>query len=167
MTHSLDAPDIRLARPEEYERVGEITVEAYRALEGFNNETGYETELRDVAGRVRDAEVFVALRGIVVVGGITFVAESTSALSEWEDEGAAGIRMLAIDPSAQGLGIGRKMTEFTIERARALGKKRMLLHSADIMRAAHGLYESMGFVRAPEIDFSVETVNLIGYRLEL
>ena len=97
----------------------------------------------------------------------SFVADSTSALSEWDDADAAGVRLLAIAPDHQGKGIARALTAFTIDRARGLGKARLLLHSTDFMNSAHRLYESMGFVRAPELDFEVEPVILLGYRLEL
>ncbi len=160
-------PVIRPVRSSEYEIVGDLTLRAYQGLAGFTDTGGYEDELTDVASRVQGAEVFVALVDDEIVGGITFVADSTSPLSEWDDAGAAGIRMLAISPEHQGKGLGRALTAFTIERARALGKARVLLHSTDFMHSAHRLYESMGFVRAPELDFSVEVVSLIGYRLEL
>jgi GNAT superfamily N-acetyltransferase len=160
-------PVIRPVAPDEYARVGDLTVAAYAGLPGFVDVGGYARELRDVAGRVRDAEVFVACVDDKIVGGITFVADSTSPLSEWDDAGASGIRMLAIAPEAQGMGLGRALTEFTLERSRTLGKKRMLLHSASFMAPAHKLYESMGFVRLPEIDFEVDPVILLGYRLEL
>lgn len=161
------SPVIRPVAKNEYVRVGDLTAAAYEGLAGFVNVDGYLDELRDVEGRVRDAEVFVAEVAGEIVGGITFVGDSNSPLSEWDDKLASGIRMLAIAPEAQGAGLGRKMTQFTIDRSRALGKQRMLLHSADFMHSAHRLYESMGFVRLPEIDFSVEPVNLLGYRLEL
>lgn len=164
---SAKSPVIRPVAESEFSSVGDLTVAAYEGLPGFANVDGYVDELRDVGARVRDAEVFVAVVGGKIVGGITFVGDSASPLSEWEDEEAAGIRMLAISPEAQGMGLGRKMTQFTIDRSRKLGKQRMLLHSADIMHSAHRLYESMGFVRQPEMDFSVETVKLLGYRLEL
>lgn len=160
-------PVIRPVTKSEFDSVGDLTVTAYEGLTGFVNVDGYVDELRDVAGRVRDAEVFVVVVDGEVMGGITFVAESASPLSEWDDESAAGIRMLAISPEAQGLGLGRLLTQFTLDRSRRLGKKRVLLHSANFMHSAHRLYESMGFVRAPEIDFEVEPVILWGYRLEL
>lgn len=162
-----DTPVIRAVRSSEYETVGDLTLRAYQSLPEFTNTGGYEDELKDVAGRARDAEVFVALVEGRIVGGITFVADSTSPLSEWDDAAAAGIRMLAIVPEAQGKGLGRALTAYSIERARGLGKTCLLLHSTDFMQSAHRLYESMGFVRTPEIDFSVETVNLLGYRLDL
>lgn len=162
-----EAPVIRAVRPADYETVGDLTLAAYQGLAGFTNTGGYEDELKDVASRVQGAEVFVALLGDEIVGGITFVADSASPLSEWDDAGAAGVRMLAISPEHQGKGLGRALTAFTIDRARDLGKARLLLHSTDFMHSAHRLYETMGFVRAPELDFSVEVVSLIGYRLEL
>ena len=78
----MKSPVIRPVAESEFDRVGDLTVAAYEGLTEFVNVDGYVDELRDVAGRVRDAEVFVVVVDGEVMGGITFVAESTSPLSE-------------------------------------------------------------------------------------
>lgn len=52
-----------------------------------------------------------------------------------------------------------------IRRARARGAAYLGLHTMDVMRSAVRMYERMGFVRAPELDFSpAEGVLARGYR---
>ncbi len=131
-------------------------------------EQEYFRELANVAGRDRDAEVCIALLPTgELVGAVTLVLDSSSSMSEWEGADAAGFRMLAVAPDAQGQGIGRALSDYCVMRARDAGKKEMLIHSRDIMYAAQKIYKEMGFARAPNRDFEVDGVKLLALRLGL
>ena len=145
--------EIRLIRPEEFEVVAHITLMAYRHLGDGLPLGPYESQLLDVATRARDSEVYVALGDdAVVMGGVTFVPGPERAMAEFRDPDACGIRMLATDPALQGRGAGRALVQTCIERARELGRRRIILHSAPAMTLAQSLYSRMGFERAPELD---------------
>ncbi len=144
---------IRRIRPEEYEALGLITVAAYRQLNRGEPLGPYERQLRDVATRARDSEVFVALdEEGNLMGGVTFVPDAERAMAEFRDPRACGIRMLATDPAFQGRGAGRALVQTCIERARHEGRTRIILHSAPAMTLAQALYLRMGFLRAPGLD---------------
>ncbi len=88
--------------------------------------------------------------------------------SDYADErrDAAGIRMLAVAADAQGRGVGEALTRACIDRARAAGRGQIVLHSTDRMTTAHRLYERLGFVRDPSIDWEGEPgLWLRGFRL--
>jgi GNAT superfamily N-acetyltransferase len=164
--------EIRSVRPDEHERLGEITVAAYRAInpphaEGDLDE--YEAELRDVAGRAAGADVLVAVDGDgAVLGGVTYVPDRTSPFAEFDDPEAAGIRMLAVAPEAQGRGVGEALTRACIDRAVAAGRARILLHSTEWMTTAHRIYERLGFQRDPSLDWQVgDDFWLRGFRLRV
>jgi len=161
---------IRPIRPEEYVRLGELTVAAYHSLPAVMPHQGeYDERLRDVAHRAGTSCVLVAVGPAgEVLGGVTYVSGPDDPYSEELSEGEAGIRMLAVDPAYQGRGIGRGLTQACLERARADGRRRLVLHTGDGMPAAKHLYESLGFERKPSIDFSpVPGIDLIGYALDL
>jgi GNAT superfamily N-acetyltransferase len=143
---------VRPVRPGEYEAVGDVTVAAYLTLDGFAPGERYAAELRDVAGRTETAEVIVAAddQG-QIVGGVTFVP-GFGPLAEFEGVDESRMRMLAVAPEAQGRGIGRLLAEACIDRARATGRSRLVLHTTRAMAAAHRLYRGLGFARAPERD---------------
>jgi len=148
--------DVRPVRPEEYQAVGDITIAAYMTIEGFSPGARYVAELRDVAGRVESAEVLVAVDGAGhVLGGVTFVP-GFGPLAEFEGDDEAGMRMLAVDPAAQGRGVGRLLAEACIDRARTAGRARLVLHTTTAMHAAHRLYRGLGFARTPELDIRTQ-----------
>lgn len=161
---------IRPVRPEEFEALGELTVAAYRGLPNrLEDEGGYDRQLRDVAKRAETSSVLVAttLAG-ELLGGVNYVSGPEDPYSEELREGEAGMRMLAVDPAHQGRGVGRALTQACLDCARAAGRKRLVLHTGHWMPNAIGLYEGIGFVRAPEIDFSpAPGIDLIAYSFVL
>lgn len=152
---------------EEHTEVADLTVAAYRQA-GYVGDD-YERELRDVEGRVAAAEVLVAVDDHGrIVGGVTFVPDHASPYAEFEVEHAAGIRMLAVLPDAQGTGVGEALTTECIARARDMGLHEVILHSTQWMTTAHGIYQRLGFTRDPNLDWWPEpNIELLGFRLHL
>lgn len=160
-------------RDEEHTELADLTVLAYR--HGGHLDDGvdeiYEGELRDVAGRAAGAVVLVAVDeddDDRILGGVTFVPDHASPYAEFDIEHAAGIRMLAVHPDAQGRGVGEALAMECVDRARALGRCEVILHSTSTMSAAHRIYERLGFSRDPNLDWWPEpNVELYGFRLRL
>jgi predicted N-acetyltransferase YhbS len=160
--------EVREARPGEYDRAGEITVTAYAALPGDHLAGGYDEELRAADRRAKEAVLLVATDAGAVVGSVTYVPDTANAWAEGLAEGAAGIRMLAVDPAVQRRGVGLALVEACIARARADGKQRVALHSTDSMTTAHRLYERLGFQRDPARDWRPDPrILLLGFVLDL
>ncbi|MCC7453980.1 MAG: GNAT family N-acetyltransferase [Crocinitomix sp.] len=67
-------------------------------------------------------------------------------LSEW-----SYIRFVSVHPSYARKGIGRKLTEICINRAKANQEKHIALHTSELMRNAIHIYESLGFTVVSEI----------------
>lgn len=166
--------EIRPIRPEEYRQTGEVAVAAYSQL--FGDDLGrYETELRAVAERATRCTVLVAVESDRVLGSVTYVPGPDTPASEFTDQDAAGMRMLAVDPEFQGRGIGRALTAACVDRARTGGKRRVVLHSRSEMTAARAMYLGMGFVATPHLDIfftgppfdETNPLHLLAYVLEL
>ena len=62
-------------------------------------------------------------------------------------------------------GAGKALTRFCIERARALGKARLVLHTTRVMTSAWAMYEGLGFVRFSDIDFRQGDLEVFGFQL--
>jgi ribosomal protein S18 acetylase RimI-like enzyme len=163
---SVPAVVIETATPADHERIAELTVGVY--VDGGLASSGYTAELADVAGRAARAELLVVRDGTGrIVGSVALVLDGDFAeVTESEDE--AGFRMLVVDPAAQGRGIGAALVEECLARARAAGKRRVVISTGPRMTAAHRLYERLGFTRLPERDWTpVPGIDLVVYAREL
>lgn len=160
--------EVREARPDEYEALGEIGVLAYAALEG-ETDLGYLDEVRDVPRRAGSTEVLAAVDADgTLLGTVTYVPGPGHEFSELEREGEAGFRMLAVAPWAQGRGVGRRLVDAVLERARSGGCRGVAIYTRPSMRAAHRLYETIGFRRDPTDDWEFAPGEwLWAYRLAL
>jgi GNAT superfamily N-acetyltransferase len=154
--------ELRRVRPEELAAAGDVCVAAYEPfLTGAEDD--YRERLRDVATRDAQAEVWVAVLEGRVAGVVTWCPPG----SPWreigrDDEGE--FRMLAVDPSAQGAGVGTALALLCEEHARAAGATGMALSSLAAMTAAHRVYARLGYERDPARDWSpLPGVDLLAF----
>lgn len=162
--------EIRIARPEEYEELGALTVAAYAALEGMGPLGAYGEELADLAGRGPSAVVLVAADGPTLLGDVTYYPRYAAEFPRLADVlgDLAGFRMLATAPAAQGRGVGAALTMACVQRARNEGASGIALHTTSLMPTAQRLYARLGFSRWDALDATVGTkrpVQVMGFRL--
>lgn len=159
--------NIRPIKPDEYSELAELSALGFHAS-GYVDED-YELELRDVAGRVANAEVLVAIdTDGRLLGGITFISAHPSPYSEFDHENTAGVRMLSVHPGARGQDVLEALLQACIDRATALGRSALIAHSGTLVRAVHRVYLRLGFVRDPNLDWwPLPGIELLGFRLEL
>jgi ribosomal protein S18 acetylase RimI-like enzyme len=150
------------AGPEDFDQIAALTVRVY--VDGGLASPGYAAELADVTGRAERAELLVVRDDDGrVVGSVALVlAGSFGNVTASDDE--AAFRMLVVDPAAQGRGIGELLVTACMDRARAAGKRRMVLSTDPRMTAAQRLYRRLGFTRMPERDWRPEPgIDLLVY----
>ena len=157
--------EIRPAEPSEYAAIGDLLVASYGAIEGFTVDGTLADELRDLGTRARDSLVLVAITAGRIVGTITYVPGTTSRAAEFEDPAGAGIRMLAVDPAVRRGGVGDALSRACLAEASRAGRTTVYLHTTQWMTGAQSLYEALGFVRDPTLDWEPEPgLLLLGYR---
>jgi ribosomal protein S18 acetylase RimI-like enzyme len=160
-----------LVRPihhDEHATAGDLIVRAFRDLPETDGLDEYEATLRDVDARVASADVLVAVdEDHTLLGCVTYV-RGPGPFAETDAPNDATIRMLAVEPGAQGRGVGRALVDACLVRARGAGVRRIVLRTRPVMAAAQHLYESLGFRREPSHDEIVPgEYELLGYVLEL
>jgi GNAT superfamily N-acetyltransferase len=89
-------------------------------------------------------EVIVAENDAQILGGVVYVPGGKPK-AVYFDQSWPIIRMLVVAPDGRGRGIGRRLTEECIRRARRDGAPLIALHTTPIMTVAQPMYLRMGF----------------------
>jgi len=144
------AAAIREAAEEDAESIADLWTEAYVTLGVGGRSTPYTAgDFRDSAGRGR---VFVVDRAGRGIAGVVVLLAPGAPGRVVADQDEAELSRLAVASSARGVGIGRALTRFCEERARAAGWSAIALWSRPRQVEAHRLYESLGYRRVPRRD---------------
>ncbi|MGI5836603.1 MAG: GNAT family N-acetyltransferase [Chloroflexota bacterium] len=165
---------IRDAREDDQEAIKKVTLAAFEQYRDLMDPTHWQAYLQSVEDTLAEKgpeERIVAELSGAIVGSVLLCPAGTPirtidgrTLIRERPE----VRLLAVAPEARGRGIGAALVEECVRRARLAGAKELTLHTSDMMQAAVRLYERLGFVRAPELDFSPAPGVLVkGYSLSL
>jgi GNAT superfamily N-acetyltransferase len=86
-----------------------------------------------------------------------------------DDDTTARLRILLVDPSTRGLGIGKRLVDECVGFARGVGYKRVVLWTNAPLVAAAGIYRAAGFTLTGEDSHHSFGVDLVGqvYEKEL
>jgi len=167
---------IREAKPSEYDPLGLIMVEVYSQLEGFPSPDeipDYYNTLRNVGELVNKpmVKLFVSVSKTgQVEGGLVYFGDMKhygAGGEKVENQSAAAFRLLAVKPELRGKGVGKLLIEACFEQAKTEGHQFLIIHSTKYMMVAWRMYERMGFVPFPEINFEKSGVEVFGFKYNL
>jgi DNA-binding MarR family transcriptional regulator/GNAT superfamily N-acetyltransferase len=127
-------------------RIGDLGFVVHRQAALYAQEYGWNGEFEAllaeiIAAFIRNFDAarercWIAEREGEIVGSV-FVVRASDELAK--------LRMLYVEPSARGLGIGARLVEECLAFAREAGYRRMTLWTNDILTAARGIYQRAGF----------------------
>jgi predicted N-acetyltransferase YhbS len=163
---------VRDARPDERDVIRALTMRAYAEYANVMEPDAWAS-LYEVACTSLDtrlpAQRLVAERDGRVVGSVMLFPPIGDA-SFGGPRGTAWpeLRLLAVAHEERGRGASEALVAACVERAREEGASAIGLHAVASMQAGIRLYERLGFVRAPELDFEPQGAEpVLGYRLSL
>lgn len=167
---------VRNALDYEFQEIGELLVNVYSRVEGFpkqDEKPEYYEMLANVENFIKypKTEILVSVSennkiagAVVYFGDMQYYNSPGIATKEID---AAGFRLLAVDNSFKGKGIGRMLTLECIKKGRLQGVKQIIIHTTESMKIAWKMYESLGFIKSENLDFTDGTLHVFGFRLHL
>lgn len=167
---------IRNAKPSEFKRIGQLIVAVYSGLEGFpkaDEQPEYYNTLAQIGEFTKKSgvELLVAVSDNgKILGGVLYFSNMKNYGSGGTapmEQNASGFRLLAVDPAARGLGIGKALSLECIARAKMHGHQQILIHSTAFMKLAQRMYRKLGFKRSQDLDFEQRGLQVHGFRLNL
>jgi DNA-binding MarR family transcriptional regulator/N-acetylglutamate synthase-like GNAT family acetyltransferase len=133
-------------------RPGDIGWIIHRQTVLYVREYGWDWTYEGLASRILGAFVaefdparedgWVAERGGAIVGSVFLMKSDDSVVGK--------LRLLYVEPSARGAGVGRTLVAACVDRARELGYRRLTLWTNDILVAARRIYQAAGFCLVSE-----------------
>lgn len=164
---------IRDARPGDRDAIRQVTLAAYQeyAAQIPAHWAAYKQNIVATLADPKPAQQIVVEQRSTILGTVLLYPARTTVSAP---DGTAvrmpspEVRLLAVAPEARGRGVGAALIRECVRRAGESGAAILTLHTTDMMRGAMRLYERMGFVRAPEIDFHpAPGLTIKGYRFTL
>lgn len=148
--------EIREMELEEIEPIRNLRLESYKEYEQFVSKEHWavlKNTLISDNDLKNNAKIFVAELDDKIVGSVALFPPSIQAY-DWSDtvQEFPEIRMLSVDPTIRGKGIGKALVEHCLKVSKEEQVTKIGLHTASFMKKALSLYESMGFKRFPELD---------------
>ena len=132
--HAIMQPDLRLATRDDLHTVEDIVRSAYSHYVGrIGRQPG--AMLDDYSVLIDGGRVHVVEQDGLVQGILVLVPEDDAMLLD----------NVAVAPSAQGLGLGRRMLEFAERAARDAGYRSIRLYTNEAMTENIGLYSRVGY----------------------
>ena len=164
---------IRNANPEEFYAIGKLLVEVYSQLDGFpkqSDQPEYYNMLANIGEQIKKpcTELLVAVSDNGEIGGaVVYFSDMQyygSGGTATQEQNSSGFRLLAVDPKFRGLGIGKQLSQFCINKAKADKNKQVIIHTTNAMQRAWKMYENLGFDRSEDLDFMQGNLEVFGFR---
>lgn len=157
-TNLIDSLCIRpIAESDSLEELTRLLHAAYKRLGdmGLRFVATYQT-VEQTRSRIESGECFVALVNDTIVGTITLYTEPYDSSSTWyQRQEVARFGQFGVEPEWQGQGIGNRMIQVIMDRARQLGMKELALDTSE--KATHLIeyYQRNGWREVEQIQWDV------------
>ncbi|QBG34734.1 GNAT family N-acetyltransferase [Litorilituus sediminis] len=141
---------IRSFKVSDKDKLADLAVLAFQEYQqAYEDWPALVKRLRCFAELASSADIFVATIANEIVGAVAYVG-AQSEKADYFPDNTPIIRMLVVAPKARGQGIGMKLTQACIDKARSGKNKQIALHTSSIMKSALTMYLAMGFEKTAD-----------------
>lgn len=138
---------------------------------GFVDAETAKSLLEPASVRARGKLIGARVKGSLELAGIVIIVYPDSParrlVQNRSPDGETEMHLLAVLPEYRGCGLGKLLVMTILEDVRADGYGKMVLCTQSTMQAAHRLYESAGFERVGERDFTQKERRFLVYEKKL
>ncbi|MBV9158291.1 MAG: MarR family transcriptional regulator [Acidobacteriaceae bacterium] len=133
-------------------RVGDLGWITHRQAVLYNHEYGWDWRYEGLVAQILGnfAAHFDAMREDAWIAELEHQVVGSVFLMKTGDPGVAKLRLLYVDAWARGLGIGSRLVQMCIDRAREFGYRKLALWTNDVLVSARKIYEAAGFILQEE-----------------
>ena len=133
-------------------KVNELAVAAFSEFKDqYEDWPSFAAKIGGMSSLASRSEIIVAMKDNKVVGAVAYVSPNELKADMFESDWAV-VRMLVVDPSKRGFGIGRALTQECMKRAGRDGARCVGLHTSPIMQVALPMYLRMGFTKLKDVE---------------
>ena len=136
---------IRKIKPHEHSSVNSVAMDAFEEFKAdFSEWDQVSKRLRGFAANYSNHTISVADKDGEIVGAVAYTS-GIAARPDHFPKGCPIISVLAVKPSYRGQGIGSRLLEVCLSKAKKEDECQIILHTTKQMSAALTLYKRYGF----------------------
>ncbi|MGD1889578.1 MAG: GNAT family N-acetyltransferase [Cyclobacteriaceae bacterium] len=128
-------------------------------------ERWFTMEAADYEALYHPQEHYIDLGGAILIAELNGEVVGTSALFKVDDQ-LFELSKMTVAEKARGLGVGRKLGQATLKKARELSAQKVKLYSNDVLQPALHLYQKLGFQHVP-LDAEAEEYQRSNVQMEI
>lgn len=128
-------------------RVGDLAWITHRQAILYNQEYGWDWTYEGLVAQILGnfALHFDGTREDAWIAELEDQVVGSVFLMQTDDPGVAKLRLLYVEPSVRGMGVGARLVRLCIDRARELEYRALTLWTNDVLVSARKIYEAAGF----------------------
>jgi GNAT superfamily N-acetyltransferase len=162
---------IREAENKDRDAIAEVILDAYHQYSEIMPEPLWlayrKSLLESVHGDAPIVRIIAEIDKKIIGSALLFSSSETAYGKPELSIHSPILRLLAVSPSARGLGVATHLIDEAARRSRELGATTLNLHTSEMMASAIKLYYRLGFKRAYETDLMNGETLVQGFRLDL